>query len=116
MNLQATEDGLNKIFNNLISNAIKYTPTRGSIRIEVVEKSDQVKVSIADTGIGIPEEALPRLGEEFYRAKNAKKSGITGTGLGLSIVKQVMDYFGGKMDIQSVEGQGTMVTLTFRKY
>ena len=113
--VQATQGGLTKIFNNLIGNAIKYTPEGGQVEIEVIEQSNGVVCHVSDTGIGIPEEDLPHLWEEFFRARNVRKSGIVGTGLGLSIVKQQVDRFGGEIDVCSMEGEGTTFTLHFRE-
>jgi cell cycle sensor histidine kinase DivJ len=69
-------------------------------------------VRVVDTGIGIPAEDLERLGEEFFRAGNAKASAIVGSGLGLSIVRHNLSRFGGEMDIQSQVGRGTTVTVS----
>jgi signal transduction histidine kinase len=69
---------------------------------------------VADSGIGIPQDAIERLGEEFFRAPNAKHSNIPGTGLGLAIVKQLVDYFGGRMSVQSTLDKGTTFTVTFQ--
>jgi len=111
-NVSATEDGLEKIMGNLIGNAIKYTPSGGQVKVVVNEDSDHVKMRVSDTGMGIPEDALPHIWDEFFRAGNARKSGITGTGLGLSIVKQYVDHYGGQINVQSVEGKGAVFTLT----
>lgn len=113
--VQATEDGLDKIFSNLISNAIKYTPEGGEVRIDVTADENQAKVSVSDTGIGIPQNALSKIWDDFYRAKNAKKTGITGTGLGLSIARQYIDTVGGSIHVQSVEGQGATFTVVLQK-
>ena len=112
LEILATPDSLERILGNLISNAIKYTLEGGSVEVSMQLVADEVEICVADSGIGIPQAALKKLGEEFYRAENAKQSGITGTGLGLSIVKQNIDYLRGRMQIHSVEGQGT----TFRVY
>jgi signal transduction histidine kinase len=72
-------------------------------------------VTVADSGIGIPAVALAQLGEEFFRAPNAKQSGIGGTGLGLSIVRQHLEHCGGAMAIESREGEGTTVTVRLRR-
>ena len=112
LEILATPDSLERILGNLISNAIKYTLEGGSVEVSMQLVADEVEICVADSGIGIPQAALEKLGEEFYRAENAKQSGITGTGLGLSIVKQNIDYLRGRMQIYSVEGQGT----TFRVY
>jgi len=115
LTVKATEDGLAAVFTNLIGNALKYTPAGGRVSIDVLEQPRTVACTVADTGIGIPSKDLPRLGEEFFRAGNAKKSGVVGTGLGLSIVKQHVDRFGGALEAKSEEGQGTTFTLTFLK-
>jgi signal transduction histidine kinase len=102
---------LDRIMNNLVSNAIKYT-TEGSVRIWVERSRNRACISIADTGIGIPEEALPHLFEEFYRAPNAKATDEPGTGLGLAIVKDLVERYDGKIEVESAVGQGTTFTVT----
>jgi signal transduction histidine kinase len=97
---------LDRILNNLVGNAVKYTQTGGvDVRAERID--GWIRVTVADTGIGIPADALPRLFEEFFRAANAKASGETGTGLGLAIVKDLVEHYGGQIDVASVEGEGT---------
>jgi two-component system sensor histidine kinase/response regulator len=115
LSVRATEDGLETVFTNLIGNAIKYTPSGGHVEITVTDYPEIVQIAVADTGIGIPQADLSQLFEEFFRAKNARRSGITGTGLGLSIVKQLVERFGGKIEVQSVEGQGTTFTVALAK-
>jgi len=110
--VQATEDGLDKVFSNLIGNAIKYTPTGGDVRVQVEKKPGRAIIRVSDTGIGIPLEDLPHIWDEFFRAKNAHILNIQGTGLGLCIVKQIVDHFGGWIDVRSTEGEGTIVKLT----
>jgi two-component system sensor histidine kinase/response regulator len=102
-----TEDGLQKIFANLVGNAIKYTPQGGKVTVSARNCDDSMEIMVTDTGIGIPQKDMPHLFEEFFRAGNARRAGIVGTGLGLSIVKQFVDQFGGKIEANSVEGQGT---------
>jgi signal transduction histidine kinase len=109
--VQATPKGLGTVFSNVLGNAIKYTPEGGRIQVRMRRQNGQVLVSIADTGLGIPADALPRIGEEFFRAENARQSQVIGTGLGLSIVQELMGNFGGSMAVDSVEGQGTTVNL-----
>jgi two-component system, sensor histidine kinase and response regulator len=111
LTVQATEDGLETILSNLIGNAIKYTSTGGSIRMEAGEQDRYCTLTVTDTGIGIPQEDLAHLGEEFFRAKNAYESHIPGTGLGLSIISELVKQFGGQINFQSQEGQGTTVLL-----
>ncbi len=107
LSVLATEEGLLRIFSNLIGNAIKYTPPGGRVCVQVVERTTEVAISISDTGIGIPEEDLPQLWNDFFRARNARRSGIVGTGLGLSIVRQLVERFGGTIGVRSSEGKGT---------
>jgi signal transduction histidine kinase len=110
----ATDNGLNMIFRNLIGNAIKYSKQGGSVEVEIQKEPEVVKIRVSDTGIGIPEEDIPHLGDEFFRAKNAHLEGITGTGLGLSIVKQYVERFGGQVDVVSSLGKGTTFTVSLK--
>jgi signal transduction histidine kinase len=110
----ATDNGLNMIFRNLIGNAIKYSKQGGSVEVEIQKEPEVVKIRVSDTGIGIPEEDIPHLGDEFFRAKNAHLEGITGTGLGLSIVKQYVERFGGQVDVMSCLGKGTTFTVSLK--
>ena len=68
-------------------------------------------LAVTDTGIGIPEESIPKLFQEFYRAKNAKALDEAGTGLGLTIVRDLVDRYGGRVDVRSQEGEGTTFTV-----
>jgi two-component system sensor histidine kinase/response regulator len=112
--VMATENGLNMVFRNLIGNAIKYSKPGGAVEVKIQPDPGFVKVSVADNGIGIPEEDIPHLWDEFFRAKNAHLEGITGTGLGLSIVKQYVDRFGGQVDVASSLGKGTTFTVSLK--
>jgi len=97
---------LDRIFNNLVSNAVKYTQT-GGVEVRTERADGWVRITVADTGIGIPADAFPRLFQEFFRARNAKASRETGTGLGLAIVKDLVERYGGRVEVESVEGTGT---------
>lgn len=108
--VMATNEGLDRIFVNLVGNAVKYTPEEGAIRVSVKQKNLQVAVLIEDNGIGIPEDSLSKLFAEFYRAPNAKAF-ETGTGLGLVIVKELVESFGGRISVESQEGKGTTFTV-----
>ena len=112
LTLLGFEDGLERVFMNLVSNAVKYTPAGGSVTVRAWSEDDQIKVEVSDTGIGIPEEALPRIFDEFYRAKNAKAIEVEGTGLGLAIVKDVVERHGGQISVQSVLGEGSTFCVT----
>ncbi|MBN1564802.1 MAG: HAMP domain-containing histidine kinase [Anaerolineae bacterium] len=106
--------GLNIIFGNLINNAIKYTPEGGDVTIDytVLREQGQARVSVTDTGIGIPADDLPNVFSEFFRAKNAKRAQITGTGIGLSTVYALVQRYNGEITLESVEGQGTTIIVT----
>jgi signal transduction histidine kinase len=113
--VMATPEGLDRIFNNLVSNAVKYTPSGGRITIHLVTSDDEACVTVADNGIGIPEDAIPHLFTEYYRAPNAKSFESKGTGLGLTIVKDAVTLFGGQISVKSVQGAGASFTVTFPK-
>jgi signal transduction histidine kinase len=113
--LVGIEDGLERVFMNLVSNAIKYTPAGGSVAVKAWGENDQIKVKVSDTGIGIPEEALPRIFDEFYRAKNAKAMEMEGTGLGLAIAKDVVEQHGGQISVESAVGEGSTFYVTLPK-
>jgi signal transduction histidine kinase len=110
-NVHASEDGLGIIFTNLISNAIKYSNEGGAVEIKITPGDQSVQIEVKNTGIGIPQNILQKIGQEFFRAPNAQSSGITGTGLGLSIVQLYLDHFEGEFSIESQEGQGTTITV-----
>jgi len=110
--LQGFEERLERVVMNLVSNAIKYTPTGGSVAVKAWIEDQQIKVEVSDTGIGIPEEALPRIFTEFYRAKNAKAVDVEGTGLGLVLVKDVVEQHGGQLSVASQVDQGSTFTVT----
>jgi len=102
---------LDRIVVNLVGNAVKYT-ARGHVRVSLAMAGGRVRLEVADTGIGIPREALPSLFNEFYRAPNAKAAGETGTGLGLAIVKLLVGRYGGEIGVASEAGTGTTMTVT----
>lgn len=108
--VRANPENLFRIFVNLLGNAVKYTPQGGAVVVRASRADHHVEVAISDTGIGIPAEALPRLFTEFFRAANAKPF-APGTGLGLVIVKELVDKLGGRIGVESDEGQGTTFTV-----
>lgn len=110
--VRATADGLGQIFSNLVGNAVKYTPQGGAVTVQVARQPAGAVVTVADTGMGIPAEDLPHLWDEFFRAANARRSGIPGTGLGLSIVQRLVETFEGIISVQSAEARGTTFTVT----
>jgi len=109
--IMAEEKLVDELFTNLISNALKYTPRGGSVRVVLAqENQDWVRFEVQDTGIGIPEEDIPRLFTEFFRAENAKALSEEGTGLGLVIVKEILDRLKGTISVKSMVGEGTCIT------
>jgi two-component system sensor histidine kinase VicK len=113
-NILAQEKLIDELLNNLISNAIKYTPSGGQVRIRVArEISDRVLCEVADTGIGIPAEDVSRLFTEFFRSENAKALTEEGTGLGLVVVKEILDRLRGTIAVDSKLDEGTCFTCFF---
>lgn len=103
---------ISQVLRNLLKNAITHTEKGGSITITAQEQSGWVKVSVADTGEGIPPEALPYIFERFYRADKSRTRATGGSGLGLTIAKELVEAHGGKIEAQSELGKGTCVTFT----
>lgn len=109
--IEGDADRLSQIFLNLVANAITYTGEGGSVSISIEVTTTDARVSISDTGIGIPEESLPRIFERFYRVDKARSRNSGGTGLGLAIVKHLIESHKGKIELSSVEGEGTTFTV-----
>ena len=101
-----------RLLSNLISNAVKYTPAHGAIEIVITQQAESVLLSIADNGIGIDAEHLPKLFDRFYRVDDSRSAEISGTGLGLSIVKSIVDLHHGSIAIQSISGAGATINIT----
>jgi signal transduction histidine kinase len=97
-----------QMLENLVSNAIKYTPAEGSVDVRFSRANGTVRIEVSDTGIGIPASARPKLFTEFFRAENARATEDVGTGLGLAIVKEIADQLGGRIVVESEEGAGTI--------
>jgi signal transduction histidine kinase len=110
--LHGFEEGLERVVMNLVSNAIKYTPAGGTVRVRAWSVDDQIEMEVTDTGIGIPEEARSRIFSEFYRAKNARALDVEGTGLGLVIAKDVVAQHGGRITVDSTVGEGSTFRVT----
>ncbi len=97
---------LRQMVDNLLVNAVKYTPEHGEIRVELRSEGPQIIFEVQDTGVGIPITDQPHIFEKFYRASNAPK-GTPGTGLGLAIVKSIVEAHEGRIWLDSVVGKGT---------
>ena len=109
--VEADREELIRLFTNLVSNAIKYNREGGEVKIVGEREGPYVRVAVADTGIGISEEGQGRLFGEFFREKSAENRYVTGTGLGLSIVKRILDFYHGRIEVESKLGEGTKFTL-----
>ena len=101
-------EGLEQLFGNLVANAIRYTARGGKVRIAAEAGNDTARVIVADSGIGIPQDELPYIFDEFYRAENARELEKEGTGLGLAVVKSMVEMHGGTVGAESQVGQGTI--------
>jgi two-component system phosphate regulon sensor histidine kinase PhoR len=103
---------LEQAFVNLLTNAVKFNRPEGEVRVEVLRtRDDEVSVTIADNGIGIPSADLPRLFERFYRVDKARSREMGGTGLGLSIVRHIVDRMHGRVTVESQLGKGSVFTV-----
>jgi signal transduction histidine kinase len=111
LSIRGNRAELDRIMNNLVSNAVKYT-AQGEVRVLAERGEGAVRIEVSDTGIGIPEDAIPHMFEEFYRAPNAKSANETGTGLGLAIVKDLVERYGGHIEVKSQLNGGTTFTIT----
>jgi len=107
--LRADERRLEEVVHNLLDNAVKYSPQNGRILIQAGAPDQEVVLSVSDEGIGIAAADLPRIFERFYRADRARSRKLAGTGLGLSIVKHIAQLHGGRVEAESVLGQGTTI-------
>ena len=104
-----------EVVENLCSNAIHYNVENGKITIEISEDKKETKITVADTGIGIEKENIPRLCERFYRVDKSRSKKTGGTGLGLAIVKHICALYNAELSIESEIGIGTTISIVFRK-
>jgi signal transduction histidine kinase len=102
---------LEQVFQNLLQNAIKYSPEGGGISLELELRDGYAVISISDQGIGIPGEDLPHIFDRFHRGRNVDVSQLSGMGIGLYVVKEIVALHGGTIEAQSVEGQGSRFQL-----
>ncbi|HEX4588852.1 MAG TPA: ATP-binding protein, partial [Gemmataceae bacterium] len=106
--VHADDEALDTVLENLVDNALKYTPAGGRVSIGWTADESTVRIEVEDTGVGIPERDLPRLFERFYRVDRARSRELGGTGLGLSIVKHLVQAMGGEVGVQSTVGRGSV--------
>jgi signal transduction histidine kinase len=107
--IEADRARLAQLLDNLVSNAVKFTPQGGSVCVRVHGNDDHAILEVEDTGIGIPEDEAEQLFQRFFRASTATAEGIPGTGLGLAIVKTIVEAHGGTIEVLSALGKGTTV-------
>ncbi len=116
INFMGDQQEIEIIFNNLVSNAVKYNKENGEVVCTLEEGDSSVKIAVSDTGIGMSEEDLPKLFQDFVRIKNEKTKAISGTGLGLSIMKKIVEeVYHGTVHVESVVDQGTTFTVVIPK-
>ena len=111
LELQADRRSMKQIFLNLLSNAFKFTPNGGRVTVRVRQVGDRVAISIQDTGIGIPPEAIAKLGRPFEQVQNQFTKSHKGSGLGLAITRSLAELHCGALRIRSIEGRGTIVSI-----
>ena len=110
--LNLDEEKMGIALDNLFDNAVKYTPPGGMVTVKVKEENNMVRVTISDTGIGIPKNQINQIFTKFFRADNAMRFQTSGSGLGLYVVKNIIEAHGGIVTVTSEENKGTMITFT----
>ena len=105
-------DRIEQVLINIVTNAIKYTPQNGIVRITTIHMYNSITVKVKDTGIGIPQKDIEHIFERFYRVDKARSREMGGTGLGLAIAKEIVEAHDGTIEIKSKEGSGTEVVIT----
>ena len=108
--VDADHRAIRQMILNLVSNAIKFTDDGGEIRVSIDRKNDMLRVAVRDNGVGIPADALPRLGQPFEQVSDTRDRNYDGTGLGLALTKSFAEMHGGRLTIASEEGRGTQVS------
>ena len=109
---QGDQERLGQVLDNLVSNAIKYTPDGGDVTITMTHTADTATIAVTDTGIGIPKREQDQVFGRFFRTSNARGAGIEGTGLGLAITRGIIEAHGGTIGFDSIEGTGTTFLIT----
>lgn len=107
LQMTADEQKIKQVLFNLLTNAINYTPEKGYVRIHATQMEDDIVIRVADSGIGMNKEALPRIFERFYRVDKDRSRDTGGTGLGLAIVKHIIELHEGNIEVESEPGKGT---------
>jgi signal transduction histidine kinase len=110
--VKVDESYMSRAMDNLVANAIKFTPAGGRVEVQIDLKDQQVCIQVTDTGLGISEEDLPHIFDPFYRARQAGREHVEGSGLGLSIVKTVVEQHHGQVTVESTPGKGSTFRVT----
>lgn len=105
---------IQQVLYNLIDNAVKFSRDDSVIYIETLQKREKIFVSVKDTGLGIPQDSLPKIWERFYKTDLSRGKDKKGTGLGLAIVKEIIQAHGENINVVSTEGVGTEFTFTLQ--
>ena len=105
--MRGDSNGLQEVLQNLLDNAVQYTPSGGRIEVSASNEGDKVRVTVSDTGIGIPQAEQERIFERFYRVDAARSREAGGTGLGLSIARHIMEAHDGRLWVESAVGEGS---------
>jgi signal transduction histidine kinase len=107
---------LEQVLYNLITNAVKYMPNGGMVRVKLLAEAERAGIAVVDEGLGIPAEAVPHLFERYYRAANVNHRHISGIGLGLAVVQQIVRLHGGTITVESAEGAGSTFTIRLPRH
>ncbi len=113
LNITIDTNGFEKVVSNLVNNALRYTPSGGKVIVEPFVSDYTFGFAVKDTGIGIPEEDMEKIFEEFYRSKNAREAEQIGTGLGLNLVKEIVQHYNGEISVKSELGKGSEFKVEF---
>jgi two-component system phosphate regulon sensor histidine kinase PhoR len=108
--VEADRERVHQVLFNLMDNAVRFTPSGGEVTVSAERHNGSVEISVADTGVGISPEHLPRLFERFYRVDTARSRDDGGTGIGLAIARSVVEAHGGHLEARSELGKGSVFT------
>jgi PAS domain S-box-containing protein len=114
--IMANMTRLRQVMNNLVGNAIKYTPNEGYVSVKAFQQDGEIRVQVIDTGLGIPAADQPHIFEKFYRVRGDHVAGIKGTGLGLALAKSIIEKHQGRIWLESVFGEGSTFTVALPIY
>jgi signal transduction histidine kinase len=114
--IMANMTRLRQVMNNLVGNAIKYTPHEGHVTVKAFQQDGEIRVQVIDTGLGIPTADQPHIFEKFYRVHGDHVANIKGTGLGLALAKSIIEKHQGRIWLESVFGEGSAFTVALPIY